>query len=496
MFNQLKKQFHHFIDNNKKYPLLLAIASGLPPMLHYYNRNFWQVNSLNQLTYFIILFIGLPIIVMLLANYVFKWLKRISKFHTTALLCLNVFFFGQLTLFSTIGLGKKRALLICFLAVIISFLFKKYYKKIVVFQLLLALILFIDFMPHLFDSIFYSDAWMKLEDDIESVKFKKKPNIYLIQPDGYANFSELKKENYNFDNTEFETFLTNSGFKLYQNFRSNYYSTLSSNASLFSMKHHYYNNPKKYSNELAKSREIIAGENPVISIFKKNNYKTFLMLQFPYLILNRPRIEYDYCNISFDEIPYISNGFNLSKEITEEIGDVISDNGLSSNFFFIEQITPGHIPNTLKRSQGKEEERIKYHAALGRANNWLKKIISIITKKDNEAIIIIAADHGGSVGLTHLGQNESKNISDTQVLSTFTAALAIKWPKNHIPAYDDKLKSTVNIFRILFAYLSENEKYLQALESNESYTIIKKGDAFGAYQRINDSGDVEYKRKK
>ena len=65
----------------------------------------------------------------------------------------------------------------------------------------------------------------------------------MIQPDGYVSFSELKKGYYNYDNTDFEQWLSHQGFSLHHNFRSNYYSTLSANSSLFAMKHHYY---KKY----------------------------------------------------------------------------------------------------------------------------------------------------------------------------------------------------------------------------------------------------------
>lgn len=492
---KLRARFRAFIETNKQYPLIVATAAGLPPMLHYYNSNFWQVNSLEQLTYFFIFFICIPVVILFFINFIFKSIQSISKYRTLALLCLNIIFFVTFTLFSTIGISTKRVLLVCFLAVILSFIFKKYLKKIVVFELLLTIVLFINLIPNLFDSIFYSDNWMKFDDDIETVEFKKKPNIYLIQPDGYANFSELKKDNYNFDNSKFEMFLSNSGFKLYPNFRSNYYTTLSSNASMFSMKHHYYNNPKQHSNELAKSREIIAGKNSVISIFKNNGYKTFLLLQKPYLIINRPQIVYDYCNISYDELPYINQGFGINKNIENDLEQLISDNPLSSNFYFIEQIAPGHISTHKKDSKGINLERIKYLESLKSTNNWLKNIISLINQKDKESIIIVAADHGGFVGMTNTRQSKSKQISETLVMSVFTAVLAVKWPDSTPPHYEKKLETSVNLFRILFTYLSDDEKYLKNLEANESYIIINKGAKFGSYLRIDNSGNVVFKRK-
>ncbi len=490
MINLLKKRFNNFIESDKAYPFLAAFTSGIVPMIHYYKTNFWLANSLEQFAYFLIVFLLAPLLIIGVTYYLLKK----SKHLIFALLCLNIIILTSLVVYCTLGISIKRFALICFLAPIISFLSQKFYKKILIFELLLAFILFIRFLPYVTDSLSYSNEWANIEDDIEAAQFKKKPNVYVIQPDGYANFSELKKENYNFDNSEFEMFLSSSGFKLYQDFRSNYYSTLSSNASMFSMKHHYYNNPKIYSNELAKSREIIAGENPVVSIFNKNGYKTFLMINHPYFIVNRPKIGYDYCNISFDEVSYVSNGFKMSKNIENEIGTLINGNKSTSNFFFIEQIAPGHIVNSKSKSKGVEGERAKYHTSLKYANDWLKNIISIITKNDDGAIIVIAADHGGFVGMTYIGQSEETGISDTLVKSIFTAALAIKWP-DVPPVYDNKLKSSVNLFRILFTYLGEEEKYLEHLEANESYTIIKRGDDFGSYMLIDDSGNVVFEKK-
>ena len=122
----------------------------------------------------------------------------------------------------------------------------------------------VNLAPKLYNHLFYSNDWVDQPDNINEVKFVKKPNIYVIQLDGYANPDELKKTPYSFDNSEFETYIKQEGFKSYSNYRSNYYSTLSSNSSLFTMKHHYYSNPKKAFQEVMNSREIIAGDNPVI----------------------------------------------------------------------------------------------------------------------------------------------------------------------------------------------------------------------------------------
>ena len=40
----------------------------------------------------------------------------------------------------------------------------------------------------------FSTEWKTQNDDIEQIKLINRPNIYLFQPDGYVNFSEINKE--------------------------------------------------------------------------------------------------------------------------------------------------------------------------------------------------------------------------------------------------------------------------------------------------------------
>src|SRR5690606_8842540 len=127
-------------------------------------------------------------------------------------------------------------------------------------QLILAVIGLFSLVPVISKNLNYSKDWMQQPDNIENVVFNKKPNVYYIQPDGYANFSELGGGYYNFDNSEFETFLEQNSFKSYADFRSNYDATLASNSSIFMMKHHFYS-ASAGSGEVARARNIILGDN-------------------------------------------------------------------------------------------------------------------------------------------------------------------------------------------------------------------------------------------
>ena len=79
--------------------------------------------------------------------------------------------------------------------------------------------------------------------------------------------------------------LSQVGFTIYSNFRSNYYPTLPSNASIFNMKHHYYSIATGLG-EAFNSRRISSGLNNVNKIFHNNGYKTYFLNQSIYIALN------------------------------------------------------------------------------------------------------------------------------------------------------------------------------------------------------------------
>ncbi|TXE15591.1 hypothetical protein ES692_15955 [Psychroserpens burtonensis] len=70
--------------------------------------------------------------------------------------------------------------------------------------------------------------------------------------------------------------------------------------------------------------------------------------------------------------------------------------------------------------------------------------------------------------------------------------LAIKWPENEVPDYKDELITAVNLFRVLFSYLSENEDYLKALADNKSFDVVSEDASFGVYEVINENEEIVF----
>ena len=483
-----------FLSNNKNYPVLAAVASGLYPIFFYFTNNYTIVNTWGHVGYFLTMFLALPIVVFIILHKLFG-IQPLKKFQKYVLPFLNVFAFLLFMMFCYYaGLHYKVAYLSFFLAVGFSLFFYKFSKKVIVIQLILAFIGLFTLIPQLFKLANYSEEWMQQPDSIEQVIFKKKPNVYFIQPDGYANFSELKKPNYNIDYSEFETYLNKGDFKYYNDFRSNYASTLSSNSATFMMKHHHYNKGTSFSEALY-ARNIIISENPVLSIFKNNNYKTYFVTELPYLILNKPNIGYDESNFTLDDVSYIGTGLGEPHDIISPLFKYLNEEIDQPKFFFIEIFNPGHIHGRKVDSEGIEGERKLWGESLQRANAMLYKTIDAIKEKDSNALIIIMADHGGFVGMEYTGQIYNKTQDRDLVYSIFTSTLAIHWPDNKAPKFDTNFKSAVNMFRILFSYLGEDESYLQNLQPDESFVILKDEKPKGVYKYIDNQGKVTLKKQ-
>ncbi len=490
----MREKIIGFLNSSKDYPILLGVSSGLYPLFYLYDKNFLLVSSWSQFMIFVMIFLILPTVCFLLFSYGLKNVKRFATYKLKILSVLNFCFFTFFIVLVTFGINKKKILLASLIVAFVLgvFLFK-HLKKIIIFQFILASFAMVKILPSVYENMQYSYQWQTQSDDIKDVVFKKRPNIYYLQPDGFVGFDQVNKGYYKFDNSQVKSFLLNNNFTIYDNFRSNYTSTLTSNSSMFSMKHHYYCVDQNLD-EFYKSREIIAGKNPVIEIFKSNNYKTNLILDVPYLIANRPQMNYDYCNIDYNEIPYLVRGFEFEKNTTQDLSNAIESNKANNNFYFVREPKPGHVATRMSKSNGIQLEREKYLIKLKESNQWVKTMVTDITTKDPNSIIIISSDHGGFVGFSYTRESWIKTTNKDLIHSMFSSVLAIKWPENDKPDFTNSLKSSVNVFRVLFSYLSEEERYLKSLEADNSYGIIKEEAPSGVYELINKQGEVVFNR--
>ena len=490
----MKRKVKEFLDNEYVDSKLVALASGLYPFLHYYNSNLSLVGSKEQLIFLIVFCLLLPQIIMAVSPFFVKLLKLeiIEKYRFVG---LNIGIFISLLIILIFHFNKWMSLALAVTSLFIGLLLYKHLKKIIILQFLLVFMSFVTLIPKVYFAVNQDNqSWAKLPDSMIKAKLNKRPNIFLIQPDGYVNLSEINKEPYSYNNTKFENWLENNDFINYPGFKSNYYSTLTSNASMFAMKHHYYSNTDKNTLKTHKANHVIVGdENNVLRILKNNGYKTHLLTDNSFFLIDRTPLLFDFCNVPKSGISYYDTGAVNGVDILEDFETILDTLSKQHNFFFIEKTIPSHIMYTKRRSKGKEQERIEYFERLELANTWLKELVANINKFDKDAMIIIVADHGGYVGLDYTLEVINRKLDSKETMSCFSSMLSIKWPQD---LYQPNLefKSNVNLFRKVFYSLSNDNRFITNLESNTSYMPLKFNGTTDYYEYINEEGEVVFNK--
>lgn len=460
----LAHKLRTFVTNGKPYPIISAIVIGVYMLSFYYSKNLELGSSRLSFLVFAAYFLLLPVLVTG-AVYHLLLRSRWRRFAAQSVFVLTLGFFGYFLLeHFSVPYSRRISLGLILLLAAISFRFKNHKVLVLVvgFMSLFPLIQIARDIVHHFSN---PSGWNRLPDDIEQCRFTQKPNVYLLQMDGYASAQALQNRLYQYDNRAFDTWLHSQGFSLYDDFRSNYNSTLKSNASMFSMMHHYARENVGFTN----ASDYIMNQNPVLRIFKNNGYRTHFITERPYFLASRPDVAYDYSNFSMAEVPLLKDGWSAYKDITTSVKSKISAHSAGGNFFFVQKFSPGHIAISAGRSKGAAAERLAYIEKLKDANVWLKEIITYIAAKDPRGIVIILADHGGFVGLNHTGEAFAKITDPDLLYSIFGARCAVKWNGDQHTQFDSGLYSSVNLFRTMCAFLSNEKSYLSHLQADVSY---------------------------
>ena len=394
----------------RKFPYIVALSAGLYPLLHYYSSNFDMADSWVQLIFLVSICLLLPLFLVYISPYIFK-LKLLQPLEKYRLTAINLLVFSGLLSLLIFLSTKKIFVLVLFIAGLLSLIVYKQLSKIVILQLLLAAMSLFTLIPRLWFMANYTDDWTHISDPIITSQFKKTPNIYVIQPDGYTNYSVLREEPYSYQDTKFENWLSENKFKNYLGFRSNYHSTMTSNASMFAMKHHYLENTYRGNLKTFGSQEVIVGDqNNVLQTLKNNNYKTHLITDNSYFVINRKMTLIDYCNIDQGDVKFYDTGGIPEADILRDLNASLGTATETNNFYFIEKTIPSHIAYIAPNSAGIEGEREQYLARLKTAEAWITALVDIIETYDENPMIIIVADHGGYVGLNYAKEIETKEL--------------------------------------------------------------------------------------
>lgn len=479
-----------FLSKHAKNPILLGLVCGLYPMLFYYSNNYSSINSGEHLRYFSLIFLGIPIAVFTASHFFFKLFPRYAKYEDKVRFVLIIMVTAcLLSQAIKLKMMKKILAVILVIAVFLSFRIAAAYKKVLILICIMAVIPLFKNVVHLYE---HSGriAWMEFPDDIHDIKLKHTPNIYVLQPDGYVAQSVMRGEHYRYESKMYD-WLTAHDFKIYDNFRSNYPASLTSNASMFAMKQHYFGNSLFPTLESSKTRDVICGANPVIETLKDNGYYTFFIGEAEYFMQNRAVKAYDYYHIPFDTIPYFSGDEEIKNDVLADFKKALHKDVQQPKFFFVERCLPHHV-HFLQAEDRITADREEYLENISQSDIWIKNTVTAIEAKDPNALIVILADHGGWAGNDGFKEMYSTQ-EESKVISIFSTLAAIKWNGLPAEAYDKDLHSNVNVFRVLLSALSENKTLLLNMEDDSSYNLNNTG-FFGnkVVKVINDDGEVVY----
>jgi hypothetical protein len=465
----MKDKIANFLSSEKHYWWTVTLLPGAYSIIYLYLKNYTVVNSWQQFASFTVFFFAVPGLVFLIIDYFFKNnipTKRNQLYWSFLLINFSIIF--SLSIY--LGWRWKGLIAFGLLVLAASFFVARHYKKIVLLLGIMCVIAFLQLSYYLTTTVMISNDWVQ-PMPFENAVFKSKPNVYLIQPDGYVGKNAASNELYRLDNNQFYNTLSGDGFIFNHNFRSNYPTTLASNSTLFTAQHHYLN----YGNlggELINARDIILGNNPVLNTFKNNGYQTHLILEHSYLMLNYPKVAYDTNNVAASELSILLPNYFLGKDYITDFKTQVNRASEKPQFYFLEILHPGHISFSKDREDAIAYETTKYKKEITSISQQLIDITQFIKEKDPTGIILIVADHGGFVGYTHTGAAFNKPNENVALKeSVFNALYAVKAPED-FATYRKTVDSAIEVFPALFDYLAGEPAQEKDIYDSSSFLNI------------------------
>lgn len=332
------------------------------------------------------------------------------------------------------------------------------------------------------------------------VGLKHKPNIYVLFLESYMGIETLKEE-YNFDTTELENKLYSSGFNIYENVFSNAPSSLASLWSLYTMQNAFYKlQPQAF-------KDVIGGsiENKLFAYLKQNGYYIKSYLDNPYYFNQKEafldelhyhsptkvNLMYVFGSISSELREFLSSSLKRQKETKTLENIIIETNQEPKQPTFFLTVFAGELHGDWKFVQDFPTYPLWVHAndypnKLHNVNNNIFAMIDFIEKNDPNALIVLLGDHGYRYsGFISYGNSSPSTLSAYEAAQAFPSLqmtplqlgrdffstfLAVKMPKylNQDISYDLNI-SHANLFRHIFATLSENNAFLEDRVENNSY---------------------------
>ena len=488
----LKKKILNFYIKHSSYLILLIYS--IFPIMSFYLTNIEQV-YFNKLSFLVLLVFSLigTAFAILISSFILKNKIKVQIFVFT---CLSLFFFyGHLaSVIKTNKIILPIYLIILFTAIYVIFKSKlnliNISKNINFFVIIITSLVFfriLIFEPQ--NSNINIDV--SLSNSSTVMPNQNHPDIYYIILDGYSSSKTLKNE-FNYDNKEFENFLINKGFFIGGNSTSNYFSTFLALPSILNLDYiNFLGDSLPKGSADRKVPYSMIQNNNVNKYLKNKGYKTFHFGSIWGPTIENKFFDYDFPIKNTDDITdgfiqttllkFFFNGYNSSlvsksmKRNFEKISNLDTIN--SPKFVFAHMLSP-HPPyifdengNTLELSSEIKNEWNKneleyYLGQISFLNKKIKILVNDLLNKSKNTVIIIQSDHGSYFNkikdINLIKTNKVQDFADIRSLNErFRTLNAIYISDSYASnLYNDI--SSVNTFRVIFnSIFDENLKILK-----------------------------------
>lgn len=309
------------------------------------------------------------------------------------------------------------------------------------------------------------------------------PDIYLIVLDSYTN-EKILNDLFNFDNSDFVSFLSSKKFFITDNSFSHYHTSFLSIASMLNME--YINNLTNDVGENSKNRYLaykMIDQNTAMKIAKSKGYVTvnidsgweatrhisaadlnlcgknqFLNSQTIVMMIRNSMLNPIYVKIfESDYRERISCTFSSISSLHQEIEQPI--------FVFAHIFLPHgpyywgpngeyYVPEQATL-EGFKKDKEGFTDQLQFTNKKTKQMITkILNESETSPIIILTSDHGTM--LSH----ENDSVTDDYIFERMSNIMYVHVPDNNDLFYDGM--SYINLLRIIYnSYLAQNFSYLE-----------------------------------
>jgi hypothetical protein len=308
---------------------------------------------------------------------------------------------------------------------------------------------------------------------LQNKEIKRKNDVLLIIFESYADYETLK--HYGYDNTEQLKFLKDSGFNVYKGIYSLGAPTEQSLSKLFNI-----------DREVYRHKRYLAGGGAVQALLRKQGYRIHSVYHSSWYLRGLPisQIESDYCfpmpqgvmdskvlvkavlmgeftdTVSFEDVKYES--------FLEEKNKAIGKNSANPVMLYSHSCYPGHGPSGQGLTEeDQSKERSGYLGRIINANEEMRLNVEEIIKKNPDAIVIFAGDHGPFMTKTGYGLSRGRgnytaaDLDRYDIQDRFGMFLAIRWPEKAAEQYDIKILQ--DVFPAVLSYLYDDKSVFDAL---------------------------------